>query len=135
MAPPPYNPFEPTFGQQPLPPVPPPYTSFVDLASPPTRPHIAPIWHQPPHGFQPPNLHHPIQPFTSPPPLRPSSSQPGRTTTTPFTQPAHSLFPPAPGPNVLEAVPRSTSRRPFNYITASIYTDEHSLNDQSMSQY
>jgi hypothetical protein len=126
MAHPPFNPFEPAPATHALPPAPPPYTSFVNLMSPTTRPNGDPARHQLPPGFQQPTSHHCIQPF-SPPPLR-SSSQLGRQTTSPFTQPARSLFPPAPGPNVLESAPPTTSRRSFNYITASIYTDEQRAN-------
>jgi hypothetical protein len=118
-----FNSFEPAIAQHTLPPAPASYTSFVDLAGPPARPHIDPNRHQPPHGFQATIATLPIQPFL-PPPLRQLSSQSGRTTTTPFTQPARSLFPPAPGPNTLEAAPSSTSCRQFDYITASIYTEE-----------
>jgi hypothetical protein len=124
MAHPPFNSFEPAVpAKHSLPPAPPPYSSFVDLASPPTCPNIDPARHQlPPDGFQQQTSHHHIQPFSLPP-LR-SSSQPGRPKTTPFTQPAHSLFHPASGPNVLQPAPPTTSRRSFDYITASIYTDE-----------
>jgi hypothetical protein len=118
-----FNPFEPAVTQYTLPPVPAPYTSFVDLAGPPTHPHTDPNRHQPPHGFQAPIATLPIQPL-SPPPLRQSSSQSGRMTTTLFTQPARSLFLPAPGPNTLKAAPSSMSRRQLDYITASIYREE-----------
>jgi hypothetical protein len=119
---PPFNPFEPAPATHALPPAPPPYRSFASLVSPTACPNGDPAWHQLPPGFQQPTSHHCIQPF-SPPPLR-SSSQPGQQTTTPFTQPAHSLFLPAPGPKVLESAPPTTSRRSFDYITSSIYTDE-----------
>jgi hypothetical protein len=94
----------------------------VDLASPLTRPCTYPTKYQLPPGLLPPLWQPPVQPVC-PLPQQPSLFLPGKMTTT-FTQSACSLFPPAPSPNALKEVPLSTSRHSFDYMTASIYTEE-----------